>query len=241
MNAMNENTTLLKLIAMVCMIIDHLGAALFPGLLWMRVIGRIAFPLFCWCLAVGAHYTRNIYMYGARLFVLYIVSQPFYNGALSHTWASPNIFMTLLLGLIGIAGIQRKWYWLTIAAIIFSMYTGADYGLRGVVCILLLYALRKHPIALSAAFALFCVEWGVSWSHIVRTPWANIALSWGPASRGMFKIADKMVTLQTLAVMSLPLMLIPARKRTKLPVPDKLLYWVYPAHLAVIWGIKALM
>ena len=40
----------LKLIACVTMLMDHMGVALFPAV-WLRVIGRIAFPIYCFLLA----------------------------------------------------------------------------------------------------------------------------------------------------------------------------------------------
>ena len=44
----------LKLIACVTMLIDHIGAAFVPSMLWLRVVGRIAFPIYCFLLAEGA-------------------------------------------------------------------------------------------------------------------------------------------------------------------------------------------
>ena len=56
----NHATATLKLIALFFMLIDHLGAVVFPSLREMRILGRIAFPIYCWCLVVGFHYTRSI-------------------------------------------------------------------------------------------------------------------------------------------------------------------------------------
>ena len=55
----NTNTGLLKVIALVFMFIDHAGKMCFPGMLEMRILGRIAFPLYCWCLVVGASHTHS--------------------------------------------------------------------------------------------------------------------------------------------------------------------------------------
>ena len=63
----NHDTDLLKVVACVCMIIDHVGAAFFsaPLVSEFRVIGRIAFPLYAWCLIIGVERTRSIDRYAA--------------------------------------------------------------------------------------------------------------------------------------------------------------------------------
>ena len=83
--------TALKLMACVTMLIDHIGAScLEAGLLVpliasgtfstdpaaasllqmdrvLRYIGRLAFPIFCYCLTVGLMYTHDIRRYLGRL------------------------------------------------------------------------------------------------------------------------------------------------------------------------------
>lgn len=49
----------LKLLACITMFLDHLGAFLFPGVLWLRLVGRIAMPLFAFTLAEGCFFTRS--------------------------------------------------------------------------------------------------------------------------------------------------------------------------------------
>ena len=55
----NQDTGLIRLIACICMFIDHAGKMLFPQLTVMREIGRLAFPLFAYGIAVGAVCTRH--------------------------------------------------------------------------------------------------------------------------------------------------------------------------------------
>ena len=43
----------LKWIAIIAMVIDHIGAVLYPGELPLRVIGRLSFPIFCFVLTEG--------------------------------------------------------------------------------------------------------------------------------------------------------------------------------------------
>lgn len=49
----NLDTNFLKLIAIVSMVFDHVGSAFFPEYPIFRWIGRLAFPIFCYCMTVG--------------------------------------------------------------------------------------------------------------------------------------------------------------------------------------------
>ena len=48
-------------------LIDHIGGAFFPEVGVFRWIGRLAFPIFCYCLTVGLMYTHDIRRYLGRL------------------------------------------------------------------------------------------------------------------------------------------------------------------------------
>jgi len=74
----NLATGLLKLIALLFMFIDHTGKVLFNNAADMRLLGRIAFPIYAWCIVVGFHYTRSVPRYLGRLLLTGLVSQPFY-------------------------------------------------------------------------------------------------------------------------------------------------------------------
>ena len=72
----NLDTSLLKTLALLFMLIDHLGVALFGNLLEMRVLGRIALPLYAWCLVVGNVKTRHPLRYFGRLLLLAAIPSP---------------------------------------------------------------------------------------------------------------------------------------------------------------------
>ena len=55
----NLDTNFLKLIAILCMVVDHVGTVFFPGYPAFRWVGRLAFPIFCYCLTVGLMYTHG--------------------------------------------------------------------------------------------------------------------------------------------------------------------------------------
>lgn len=49
----------LKLIALVAMTCDHIGAYFFPESLILRIIGRLAFPIFAYMIAEGCRHTAS--------------------------------------------------------------------------------------------------------------------------------------------------------------------------------------
>ena len=91
----NQDTSFLKLLALVLMLVDHLGAAIYPHIGELRIIGRMAFPLYAWCLVVGCVKTRCLPKYALRTLGLAVISQPLYMMALNHSWSDFNILFTL--------------------------------------------------------------------------------------------------------------------------------------------------
>jgi hypothetical protein len=80
----------LKIIALVSMLIDHTGVALFPQLAWMRYVGRLAFPIYCYLLTEGALHTRDIRKYIFRLLVFAAVSELPFDLALGYSQTLAN-------------------------------------------------------------------------------------------------------------------------------------------------------
>lgn len=115
----------LKLIAIISMLIDHIGAAVLEPLLEspnnltdsqfttllhidyiLRDIGRLAFPLFCFLIVEGFLHTHNWKKYFARLCMFAAISEIPFDLAFSRTLFAPeaqNVFFTLALGLLTIA------------------------------------------------------------------------------------------------------------------------------------------
>lgn len=137
----------IKIIALLLMLVDHIGMFFFPKIFLFRIIGRVSFPLFAWTIANGAHHTKNIRHYFYRLLVFSIISQIPYMFAirqLDPQFSGLNIFFTLTLGLAAIIAIQRsknRIYWLLISFIIsaIAQLIGSDYGAYGVLVILFFY------------------------------------------------------------------------------------------------------
>ena len=61
---------MLKIIAAVCMLIDHIGVRIFPEAIILRIIGRMSFPIFAFMIAEGCRYTKNKLRYFLSVFLL---------------------------------------------------------------------------------------------------------------------------------------------------------------------------
>lgn len=80
------------------MLIDHIGFIFFPDLDLLRVIGRIAFPLYAYGIALGYRRTRNVRRYLFRLAALAGISQIPY--MIAFQWERINVIGTFAACLI---------------------------------------------------------------------------------------------------------------------------------------------
>lgn len=63
------NIFTIKIIALILMLMDHIGEFFPDSPIWFQWLGRLAAPLFVYALAVGFHHTRNRKKYLLRLYL----------------------------------------------------------------------------------------------------------------------------------------------------------------------------
>ena len=234
----NQDGGLLRLIACICMFIDHAGKMLFPQLTWMRLVGRFAFPLFAYGIAVGAAMTKHPQQYIARVGALALVSQPLYAVALGHannamyavpfaqhplralytfyikSWETPSILLSLLMGLLLLLCIRERKYVLALLVyVLCERFSGSlDYGVSGIRLMVLFYLFLEYPALCFAATTAYMLAWSMD-------------------GRGypIFGIQFGMRVFATPAVM---LASLPIHHKTQ--TPKWLSYGFYPAHLIVL-------
>ena len=146
----NLDTNFLKLVAIISMFIDHVGAAFFPEYPVFRWLGRLAFPIFCYCMTVGMLYTSNIRRYLGRLGLFAVISQPFWILAFNPqdilgNLTNWNIFFTLFISLLAVWGFKEKKWWLFILAFLVISLWNFDYSSTGILLMLVFYLCRKKP------------------------------------------------------------------------------------------------
>ncbi len=235
----NTDTDWLKLVALIFMMVDHTGLALFGNLTEMRVLGRIAMPVYVWCLVTGCEYTRSIPRYALRLFVLAVISQPINMIALQNPWSKLNILFLLCMGVLCIGAIKKKryfsQYWVPALCFVLLGFLRVDYGWKGLAFILLMYAARKTPGGLVAAFLAFAVYWGGGGSQINQLAGVQLTfLAWP----GVGEMLQPFFRMQALMWLALPFILTPTR--TGIRLPKWLGYGFYPLHLLLIALVRLL-
>lgn len=151
--------SVLKVIAIVTMIVDHIGAALIEngilcvydmprfslimqtdrGLFWYqmdmvcRTVGRISFPIFCFLLVEGFVHTRNLKRYTINMFLFALVSEIPFDLAFARSYFAfdmQNVFLTLGIGLLVLTGLRRYQFREYIQLPIIVAGCGAAYLLR---------------------------------------------------------------------------------------------------------------
>lgn len=208
--------SVLKWIAVLTMVIDHVGAILFPDQIWMRVIGRVAFPIYAYCLAEGFRYTSDYRRYLGRLALFAILSEipfdlAFYGVPFS--FAHQNVFFTLTLGLILLWVLERCREQLLLCAGAFAVLCflaqalHMDYGAGGLLMV----------------FAFYLARQGTS-------PW----IGWGIfVFINLFGYAGGVQWAAILALLPIGLYSGKAGKKKQ-----RFFYWIYPLHLLLLWIIE---
>ena len=205
----------LKIVAIITMIIDHIGVIFFPNVIAFRVIGRISFPIFAFLIVEGFLHTRDVKKYMIRLGGFALLSEIPFDLAFHGTvleFGSQNVFFTLFLGVVLLYFYGQQYSNAArVGCVILLLLAGdifrTDYGAWGILMIFCFYAFhdRKVMQMLSVIF-INVVAFGL---------------------------------LQSFAVLALiPISLYNGKRG--LPV-KYLFYIIYPAHLLVLFLIKLMI
>ncbi|WP_102399682.1 TraX family protein [Haloimpatiens massiliensis] len=228
------NGAQLKLMAIIIMLIDHTGALLFPKVRILRVIGRLAFPIFAYFISEGYIKTSNVKKYQKRLLVFALISQiPFYLAFKNVLYL--NIFFTLFLGLYAIKVYDEKGSISIIWIIgILAQIINTDYGLYGVFTIYLFYkyhedfkTMAKKQVFLNVIF--------VSVIFLI-----TILSAFNKGKDGTW-IFMTLIGVSMQAVSLVSLFFIKRYNGERGRSMKYLFYGFYPVHLMILWMIKSIV
>ena len=211
----------LRVLAIVAMVVDHVGLFLLGNTVGFRLVGRLAFPLFAFLVANGFQHTHDVRRYGIRLFLFALISQWPYvwlQQSVFPDFAGLNIFFTLFTGLVGLAA-WKKWRVASLP-LVGVLAAGAqllkmDYGWVGVMTIWL---------------------FGVFYNRLL-VAFGGMALSFGSTTLGYLLGLNPQIDIQIAGVAAIPFIRLyngkPGYRGLK-----HWFYWFYPVHLLIL-GIVA--
>ncbi len=212
---MELNSYQLKCIAIITMVIDHVGAVLFPYHMIFRCIGRISFPIFCFLLAEGFYHTKNVPKYIIRLGLFALLSEIPYDLTFRHIYlefSRQNVFFTLMVGMVLMYMLEKTNSVMVKAVdVLLAMWIAetlrSDYGARGILLIMVYYYFRDNKAMKSAL--------GVGWNFI----WTSAVQKYG-------------------AFATIPIMMYNGEKGRNLKY---VFYAFYPLHLLILYVISVIL
>ncbi len=248
----------LKLIAVATMLVDHLGIVLrdcnrisFDVYHTMRVVGRFAFPIYCFLLAEGFRHLRQdpkrLRRQLLMLLLLTVLSEPFFDQLSDHAFSSithQSVIFTLLLGFGGLWLFESlrdrpllRFLPLLLTGLI-GWYLHTDYSISGVLLVFLCYfylercAEREYWVRL---LGVFCVVVG----YYLFYCWFHSGFG-GPEA--LWKYAAAMGTMGIPHLLLIPVLAaygggLGPRSR----VLHRCYQYFYPAHLAALYLLALLL
>lgn len=242
----NRDHDFLHLIAMLSMLCDHAGVVLFPQVRLLRCIGRLAMPIFAYCVACGCVYTKNPLRYLRRLVLLALITQPVYAFTMKHSvqamyaysfaetpvraalnfcvksWLGhPSILFTLILGMLACWSIRERQLVFTAAVLVLTwlLQGRIDYGWKGVALVILFY--------------LCCQK---TW---ISLPCVLAFMLWWSLQNGTIDIFGIKFNIQVYAIFALIPIYVHTNMRIR--IPKWFNYVFYPLHMALLYLAKVFL
>ncbi|MBQ7372966.1 MAG: hypothetical protein IJW64_00145 [Clostridia bacterium] len=233
----------LKIIACICMAIDHVGAILFPKIRMLRIIGRIAFPIFAFMIAEGCKYTKNRLRYFLTIFLLGVCFQIVY--FIAENSLTMCIFITFSLSILIIYSLDALK-----ERIINKKSTRSIFIAFAVFCIFVVgaYAICK-TVSVDYGFLGVTVPVFASLFNFRKDELSNAVIKNQTVSRllsvlclliGLIVMCLTKVKIQWYCLLAVPFLILYSGKRGRYNI-KYFFYAFYPVHMVVIYGISILL
>ena len=224
MRKIGLNNNWLKLIAMLAMTLDHIGYILLPQIVWLRIVGRLAFPIFAYMVAEGCSHTRNMRRYLGNMASAALVCQVVSYAATRSIEQCVLVTFSIAIGLIILAksALEKRtvFDWLILGCGVAAAFVigevlphvvdgfSVDYNFIGIILPLCVYLAKGKTVKLSVCAICLCFlsidAWWGQWFSLLAIP----LLAFYNGQRGTW--------------------------RTKW-----LFYFYYPVHLGALWLLAA--
>lgn len=220
----------LRLLALLCMFVDHAGLALFPNIGAFRCVGRLALPLYCFLITQGFLHTRDLRAYRNRLMLFSLLAEIPFDlltfGQMAST-LEQNALFSLQLGLFALYGARAFAKQPAHAALcslllmMVAMLARVSFGWLPIALCLCFYYFRNHRLRMTLCAGLILSAYSLSLLL------SGVALSW--------------VLVSLCALLALPVLLLYNNKRgMRTPSLTFLFYAAYPLHMVALVLLRTL-
>lgn len=221
---------MLRVIALLSMVIDHAGLALFPNIGAFRCVGRIAFPLYCFLLTQGFIHTHDRRAYARRLLLLAILSEIPFDLLIFGRICSgveQNVLFSLLLGLLALYAVE-------------SFQSRPIYGAGAVLLLCMAAMLARVSFGWLSIMLCLCF-------YVYDRKKAQLAI-WTPAmllgyslSLHLSGVAASWVLVSLCSLLCVPLILLYNGRRGLRARPLTFLFYAaYPLHIIALLVIRTM-
>lgn len=236
------NSTGLKVLAMVTMLLDHMWATIIPGNLWLTCVGRIAFPIFAFQITEGFFHTHDRKRYMTRMLLFALVSEIPFNLMVGGSVFYPfhqNVMFTFLIALFVLSKIEnlcnQGFHTRSVILILLWVFLGdifatlamVDYIGAGVLTVVLFYFTRGKKYSwvwqLVGMYAINCIML------------AGLVF---PVTLGNFSFEFPQQGFALFAL--IPIWLYNGQKGSNSKLWQYSVYLFYPLHMLVLWAVVAL-
>lgn len=226
------NSSQLKILACLTMLIDHIGAVLFPKIIILRIIGRIAFPIFAYLIAEGYRKTSDLIKYMASLMLFALISQTSFNAALVPKSLYLNVLFTFSMALFAIYMYEKEhnMNWVIFCALACEL-AHTDYGAFGVAVVFIFHIYHDNFKEMAKKFILITAIVEVASVLEVFISYPNNFIE---------KILSSNSLLELFAILSLVFIKIYNGERGNLKL-KYFFYAFYPVHLGILALLKNIM
>lgn len=233
------NSNVLKIIAAVTMLIDHIGVILFPSVTFLRIIGRLSFPIYAFMISEGCTHTKNKLRYFLNIFSLGVVCQIAVN--LQKENVKMGILITFSVSILTIYALQymkntlflkkstsiKKYIsvcifiFVIVGVYFLNKYVRIDYGFWGCLTPLFASVFKQDK---KTDFLVF-EKLNNKYLHLVCL------------SIGLLLLAIKLKGIQCYSLFAILILLFYSGKRGNLKM-KYFFYVFYPLHLVILEGIS---
>lgn len=211
----------LKLFAVIVMTIDHIGAILYPSVLWLRLVGRLAYPIFAYMIAEGCTHTRSLPRYFLTMAAMATVCQVvvyFVTGSLyQYILVTFSLSIALIYLMKKAQDTKHTLWWVVAAGAMFAVWALTEY---------LPVKLKDTDFSIDYGF------WGALLPVMVwlgKTRGQKILL----CAAGLTLIAGDPGNIQILSLCALPLLMLYNGQRGTWKL-KYFFYLYFPAHIVAL-------